>query len=103
MRFMYMYILFLKRNAYFEKPSYIYNFRVEELKSFITGEWQKASKVIHHFLSKAKNTTGDAYLLWRMKLLVQAGEADAQGELKNMKDFEIKSKTATPATDPLPV
>jgi hypothetical protein len=54
-------------------------------------------------LAKAKQTTGDAYLLWRLKLLIQAGEADMQGELKNMKDFEIKSKAAAPAAGPLPV
>jgi hypothetical protein len=80
-----------------------YDFYDKELKTFITGEWQKASKIIHHFLAKAKQTTGDAYLLWRLKLLIQAGEADMQGELKNMKDFEIKLKAAAPAAGPLPV
>jgi hypothetical protein len=80
-----------------------YDFYDQELKTFITGEWQKANKIIHHFLAKGKNTTGDAYLLWRLKLLIQSGEADVQGELKNMKDFEIKSKTAMPAGDPQPV
>jgi len=75
----------------------------QELKSFLTGEWQKASKFIHHYLAKSKHITGDAYLLWRMKLLIQSGEIEAQGELKNMKDFEIKSKTATPAPNPQPV
>ena len=63
------------------------------LKNFITPEWQKASKIIHHFLSKAPQTTGDAFLLWRLKGIVAAGEADVQGELKKMKDFEVKSKT----------
>ena len=40
------------------------------LKKFITADWQKASKIIHQFLSKATHTTGDAYLLWRLKLMI---------------------------------
>jgi len=80
-----------------------YDFYDPELKGFITGERLKASKIIHHFLSKARNTTGDAYLLWRVKQMILSGEIDVQGEMKNMKDFEIKSKTAMPAVGPLPV
>ncbi|MEO6314417.1 MAG: DUF1835 domain-containing protein [Chitinophagaceae bacterium] len=71
-----------------------YDFYDEELKKFITGDWQKASKLIHQFLSKAKNTTGDAYLLWRLKGLINEGLLDIQGEPKKMKDFEVKVKSA---------
>lgn len=64
------------------------------LMEYITPDWQKASKVINQFLSKAKQTTGDAYILWRIKELIAADAIDSQGELKNMKDFEIKKKVA---------
>jgi hypothetical protein len=57
---------------------------------FITADWQKAGKVINHVLSKSKHTTSDAFLLWRIKELVATGQIDSQGELKTMKDFEIK-------------
>jgi hypothetical protein len=73
---------------------YDYAFYDEELRKFITGDWIKASKLISQFLGKGKQITGDAYLLWRIKQLVAAGELDAQGELKGMKDFEIKAKVA---------
>lgn len=63
-----------------------------ELLKFITPDWQKATKVINHFLHKAKETTGDAYLLWRMKKLIENDTIDSQGEVKNMKDFEVKLK-----------
>jgi len=76
---------------------YDYDFYDEELKKFITGDWIKASKLIHQFLGKAKQTTGDAYLLWRLKQLIAAGEIEAQGELKGMKDFEIKGKARSAA------
>jgi hypothetical protein len=70
-----------------------YDFFDAELKGFVTADWQKANRVIHQFLSKSKNPTGDAYLLWRLKQMVQAGEAEAQGELKRMKDFELRQKS----------
>ncbi len=71
-----------------------YDFYDAELKTFITQDWQKASKLIHQFLSKGKNTTGDAYLLWRLKGMINEGLLDVQGETKKMKDFEIKMKSA---------
>jgi hypothetical protein len=63
-----------------------------ELKTYITGDWQKASKVIHNFLHKAKHTTGDLFLLWRLKQLLATDVYDVQGSVKNMKDFEVKKK-----------
>ncbi len=62
------------------------------LLEFMTPDWQKANKVIHQVLSKARQSTGDAYLLWRLKELIAADKIDAQGEIKNMKDFEVKKK-----------
>ena len=69
-----------------------YDFYDADLKKFITPEWQKASKIIHNFLHKNKHTTGDAYLLWRLKTILKEGEFDVNGELKGMKDFEVKAK-----------
>jgi hypothetical protein len=77
-----------------------YEYYDEELKKFISGDWIKASKLIHQFLGKAKQTTGDVYLLWRIKQLVAAGELDAQGELRGMKDFEIKTKAGAAVVEP---
>lgn len=74
-----------------------YDFYDADLKKFITADWQKASRIIHNFLNKNKQTTGDAYLLWRLKGLLADGAYDVQGELKGMKDFEVKSKSAQPA------
>jgi hypothetical protein len=65
-----------------------------ELKPFIHSDWQKASKIIHQYQQKSRHSTGDAYLLWRLKLMIQAGRWDVQGELKKMKDFEVKTKSA---------
>ena len=70
-----------------------YDFYDADLRNFITGDWQKANKVINQFLSKNKHTTGDMYLLWRLKQLIATDLYDVQGELKNLKDFELKKKS----------
>jgi Domain of unknown function (DUF1835)/Protein of unknown function len=64
-----------------------------EIKKYITADWQKASKIIHQFLSKAKHTTGDMFLLWRLKKMIEMDLVDVQGKVGNMKDFEVKNKT----------
>ena len=75
-----------------------YDFYDTDLKKFITKDWQKANKIITQFLSKNKHTTGDAYLLWRLKTILAEDKYDVQGELKNMKDFEIKTKATVTET-----
>jgi Domain of unknown function (DUF1835)/Protein of unknown function len=72
-----------------------YDFYDSELKNFVNTDWQKASKLVHQFLSKGKHTTGDAYVLWRLKGMIAAGLLDVQGETRKMKDFEVKAKSAS--------
>lgn len=74
-----------------------YDYYDAELKKCITKDWQKASKIIHQYLHKAENTTGDAYLLWRLKTLMAADLYDVQGKPGAMKDFELKIKSAVTA------
>jgi hypothetical protein len=79
-----------------------YDFYDEELKKFITPNWQTAHKLIATFLHKAAHKTGDAFLLWRLKLILASDIYDVQGEKKKMKDFEIKLKVAQPETEASP-
>jgi len=65
----------------------------KDLLNYITKDWQKANKVIQQFLQKNNHTTGDAYLLWRLKELKNAEKIEAKGLLKGMKDFEVKLKS----------
>lgn len=69
-----------------------YDFYDNELKKFVTADWQKASKIIHQYLSKAKHTTGDMYLLWRLKTMITMDMFDVRGTVGKMKDFELKLK-----------
>ena len=67
-----------------------YDFYDGEILQFITGDWQKVNRLFSAFFSKGKHTTGDAFMLWRIKGMIASGKIEAQGELKNMKDFEVK-------------
>lgn len=77
--------------------SHGYDYYDEDLKKYITGDWQKASRIISQFLSKNKQTTGDAYMLWRLKTMIAAGGYDVQGYVKFMKEFEVKNKAGQTA------
>ena len=63
-----------------------------ELRKFITSEWLKPFKIFQQYFNKSKLTTGDAYLLWRLKTMAAQELIDVQGEMKGMKDFEVKNK-----------
>ncbi|MBK7434940.1 MAG: DUF1835 domain-containing protein [Chitinophagaceae bacterium] len=76
-----------------------YDFYDAELRKFITPDWQKASRIINQYLSKSKHPTGDAYLLWRLKVLLASEQYDVQGTVGKMKEFEVKGKEKAAVMD----
>ena len=71
-----------------------------ELLGFLTANWQKAGRLINQYLNKAKHVTGDAYLLWLLKRMSAAQKIDFQGELKTMRDFEVRLRVTEQAELP---
>jgi hypothetical protein len=66
----------------------------EDILKGLTDEWQKGGRVMHNILTKMKIKTGDVFLLWRMKKLVEDGSIAINGDTsKGWKDFEVKLKT----------
>lgn len=62
-----------------------------EILKNITGEWQKASRVITNTLNRMKIKTGDVFIMWRMKELISAGKIIAEGDTtKEWKNFDVK-------------
>lgn len=61
-----------------------------ELVKLIGAQWVKTNKLFQQYYSKVKETTGDAYLLWRLKQLIEGGRIEMQGNMKNMKELEVK-------------
>ncbi|MEO6683561.1 MAG: DUF1835 domain-containing protein [Ginsengibacter sp.] len=62
------------------------------LMEFITGNWQKATRVIHAFSNKSKYVAGDSFMLWRLRRLIENDEIEAQGVTQNLKDLEVKKR-----------
>ncbi|HMR92674.1 MAG TPA: DUF1835 domain-containing protein [Chitinophagaceae bacterium] len=62
-----------------------------EILKNITGEWQKATRVLSNTLNRMKIKTGDVYLMWRMKKLIADGKIEVTGDTnKTWKDFDVK-------------
>jgi hypothetical protein len=65
-----------------------------ELLKYVTGDYQKASKIINQFLLKSKETTGDAFLVWRLNSFVSSGILEVQGSAKSMNQLELRKAAA---------
>jgi hypothetical protein len=67
-----------------------YGFYDNELINYVNKDWTKASKLFQQYYGKVKETTGDAFLLWRLKQMIEEGKIEMQGNLRNMKEFEVR-------------
>ena len=62
-----------------------------QLISFASQQYQKASRIVGQALSKFNIPTGDVYLGWRLRKMVEADRLQLQGDVtKSLKDFEVK-------------
>ncbi|MEI9911388.1 MAG: DUF1835 domain-containing protein [Bacteroidota bacterium] len=69
-----------------------------EIVKNVTGEWQKAWRVLSNTLHRMKIKTGDVFVMWRMKELINAGKIETMGDTaKGWKDFDVKLKGARQA------
>jgi hypothetical protein len=67
------------------------SFYDNELLKNITGEWQKATRVLSNTLHRMKIKTSDVFIMWRMKTLINEGKIEITGDVqKTWKDFDIK-------------
>lgn len=62
-----------------------------EILKNVTGEWQKATRVLTNTLHRMKIKTGDVFIMWRMKNLIAEGKIEVTGDMaKGWKDFDVK-------------
>ena len=75
------------------------DFYDDDILKGLTAEAQKGHRAVSSILSKMKISTGDVFLLWRMKQLAAEGRIELNGDpAKGWKEFEVKLKTATTET-----
>jgi Domain of unknown function (DUF1835)/Protein of unknown function len=57
----------------------------------LTAEWQKATRVLTNTLHRMKIKTGDVFVMWRMKNLVNEGRIEVTGDAgRGWKEFDVK-------------
>jgi hypothetical protein len=66
------------------------------LLSFCNDQYQKASRIVNQALSKNNIPTGDLFLGWRLRMMVEEGKLQLQGDVaKGLKDFDVKLNEGT--------
>jgi len=68
---------------------YDYDYFDKEILGLIGTDWIKLTKILSQFNSKIK-LGNDLYFLWRIRVMIQEGVLDVQGDNKSLKDCEIK-------------
>jgi len=76
-----------------------YDYFDSDLRQFIGLDWTKAAKIIHQYLTRATNATGDAFLLWRLKQMILGEGYEVQGKIAQMKEFEVRRRVQETASD----
>lgn len=67
------------------------DFYDNQLLSFCSHQFQKASKIVRQTLSKCSIPTGDLYLAWRIRQLAAEGKIVVQGDSnKALNEFDIR-------------
>ncbi len=62
-----------------------------EILKNLTAEWQKSWRVLSNTLHRMKIKTGDVYIMWRMKHLINEGRIEVLGDVnKGWKEFDVK-------------
>jgi hypothetical protein len=73
----------------------------EEILKNITGEWQKATRVLSNTLHRMKIKTGDVFIMWRLKQLVADGKIETMGDVAGgWKEFDVR-KSGVVAEEPV--
>jgi len=67
------------------------NFYDNEILKNLTAEWQKATRVLTNTLHRMKIKTGDVFIMWRMKHLINEGRIEVTGDFtKSWKEFDVR-------------
>lgn len=67
------------------------SFYDDEILKNMSGDWQKASRVITNTYNRMKVKTGDVFLMWRLKELIAQEKVSVEGNIdKDWKSFDVK-------------
>lgn len=73
------------------------DFYDHEILKNITTEWQKATRVLTNTLHRMKIKTGDVFIMWRMKYLINDGKIEVMGNMEEgWKAFDVRKAGVQP-------
>jgi len=73
------------------------SFYDNEIVKNITPDWQKATRVLTNTLHRMKIKTGDVFLMWRMKRLINDGKIETMGDVNaGWKEFDVRKPGSQP-------
>lgn len=52
----------------------------QEIRRFVSGDWQKTNRLLHQLQTRMKNRTGDVFLVSRLRSLASDGVLEIRGE-----------------------
>lgn len=65
-----------------------------EILKNLTGEWQKATRLLSNTLNRMKIKTGDVFIMWRVKQLITEGKIETMGDVEGgWKEFDVRKGT----------
>lgn len=63
----------------------------KEILKNLTGEWQKAWRLVSNTLHRMPIKTGDVFIEWRIQKLIEEGKIEITGQVtKGWKDFDVR-------------
>jgi len=69
-----------------------------EILKNLTTDWQKSWRVLTNTLHRMKIKTGDVFIMWRMKHLINEGRIEVLGDVsKGWKEFDVKLPGGQPS------
>jgi Protein of unknown function/Domain of unknown function (DUF1835) len=67
------------------------SFYDNEILKNLTDAWQKATRLLSNTLHRMKIKTGDVFIMWRMKHLINEGRIEVTGDINSgWKGFDVK-------------
>lgn len=64
----------------------------DEILGHLSKEFKKATRIVGETLGSTDQFVSDSYIDYRVRELITGGKIDFRGELKTMRDYEVKAK-----------
>lgn len=73
------------------------SFYDQEVLKNLSADWQKATRLLSNTLNRMKIKTGDVYIMWRVRKLIEQGRIETMGDVEaGWKEFDVRKPGSNP-------